>query len=95
MQTVTLTISVPDEMATLSEKDRAAYLADINRFATAAAKARTNAQQDEAEAGLFTDADAEALREALADIAAGEKPKSEAASFAKVAARVGLQNTTL
>lgn len=95
MATMTIDVSVPDEVAALSEKDRAAYLADVNRFATAAAQARINTLQDEADAGPFTDADADSLHEAFADIAAGEKPKSAAASFAKVAARVGLQNTTL
>ncbi len=75
-------------------KPNARHIADVNRFATAAAHLRTSAVQDEADAGPFSDADAHAVRDALNDIAYGEKPKSASESFAKVAARVGLKSTT-
>ena len=91
--TIDVTDDVAQTIASLPDKDRAEYLADVNAFATAAAKQRSKRHAPD-EAPL-TPADAQALREAFAAFDAGDRGKSAAQSFALVAARLGLKNTPL
>ena len=95
-----LTITVPDEVArriaAWPKEEKAAYLAAVNDFAVARLsdfKAAGNAVVEDTTP--FTEADGKALQEAFADFDAGDRGKPAAESFARVAARLGLKDTTL